>query len=84
MTYFANYRPQIIDFTGQNQEWHVTDQLSKFELDQTVNESEKSILLQLRRLEKNIIVQRPSHSLNDHRHFQNMKNNVKQHSFMNL
>jgi len=31
VTYFANYRPQINDLTRQNKEWHVTNQLSKFE-----------------------------------------------------
>jgi len=42
----------IQDPTGQSQELGVKDQLLKFQLDQTVNELGKSILLKLRISEK--------------------------------
>jgi len=41
------------------------NQMSKFELNPTVNESGKSILLKLRISEKYTVAQRPSHSPND-------------------
>jgi len=40
--------------------------MSKFELNPTVNESGKSILLKLRISEKYIVGQRPRHSPSDH------------------
>jgi len=52
--------------------------MSKFELNPTVNESEKSILLKLRISEKN--TQSPS----DCATHQNTRNDVKHHSFMNI
>jgi len=45
---------------------HVMDQVSMFELNPTVKELGKSILLQLRKSEINVVAQRPSHSPSDH------------------
>jgi len=42
------------------------NQMSKFELNPTVNESGKSILLKLRISEKYVVAQRLMHSPNDH------------------
>jgi len=52
VTHFSIYRYLIDDPTGQTIKWHVINHMSKFELNPTVNELGKSILLKLRILEK--------------------------------
>jgi len=52
VTHFSSYKHLIDDPTGQTTKYHVMNQMSKFELNPTVNESGKSILLKLYILEK--------------------------------
>jgi len=61
----SHYRASIQDLIGQSQELGVKDLRLKFQLNPTVKESEKSILLKLRISEKYRVVQRPSHSPNN-------------------
>jgi len=58
--------------------------MSKFELNPTVNESGKSILLKLRISEKYTVAQQAKKLANDCATHQNTRNDVKHHSFMNI
>jgi len=60
------------------------NQMPKFELNSMVNDSKKLILLKLRISEKDTVAQRPITRPTTTRRFQNMGNNVKYHSFMNI
>jgi len=44
VTYISNHRPPYIDHTSKIKEKHVTNKLSKFKLNPTVNEPENLIL----------------------------------------
>jgi len=59
VTHFSTYRHLIDDPTDKTIKYHVMNHMSNFELNPTVNESGKSILLKLCVSEKHTVAQRP-------------------------